>query len=519
MGNIALTTLVSRRDGSQGKEFARHLDALYVAGGRPALRSLAAAAQSRTRTGEGSKRCSLPTAQRISDWKSGRNVPASFDTLRPVLAVLIAAAQSRGAATDAVVNMRRWRQLWANAQPGRDRTRSARVARTIGAEPYSREDAPWFIGRGAATACIAQMISSAAQASQDRRVIALTGASGVGKTSLLQAGLVPRISRANLPPKSVSTVILGADPTRTLATLARELRSGRVAPDATLADKTPSRVDHTVLIDQFEQIFAPTVSEQDRMRSFGLIRILSEVAVVVVCVRSSQISDCHEYSLLSEALRHRHYSLLPMTTEELRAVTRCYLGGVDDRDDGLEEALIASICGCRSYGGVHGPEPAELPILSQALHVMSSTRKSSRPLIADFRRVGGPKGVVHSLADEFWDSMSEAERTTAKRILLELVAVRGDVGLMRRRVARSDLLKTMESSGLISHVLNALTDARLVTVDQNVVYLSHDLLLTWKRLRSWVDDQYPIWHHRDPDLQQHQDRAWRYAALHPRPLR
>ncbi|MFC4128095.1 VOC family protein [Nocardia rhizosphaerae] len=99
-------------------EFAGQLAKLHLAAGKPSLRWVAAAAR---RAGSGPQGRYQPhvSAQRISDWKSGRNVPARFDTLIPVLTVLGDRARRRGPVRAHLLNLREWRQLWDAAQPAR----------------------------------------------------------------------------------------------------------------------------------------------------------------------------------------------------------------------------------------------------------------------------------------------------------------------------------------------------------------------------------------------------------------
>ena len=68
--------IIGSEAGRPREEFARHLNALYAAAGCPSLRSLAGNAQLRARAGRAPGSAVAVTAQRISDWKAGRNVPA-----------------------------------------------------------------------------------------------------------------------------------------------------------------------------------------------------------------------------------------------------------------------------------------------------------------------------------------------------------------------------------------------------------------------------------------------------------
>lgn len=97
-------------------EFARDLITLHDAAGRPTLRMLAAWAQARADATGTSRRAVSISAQRISDWKSGKNLPANFESLQPVLTVLIHRVRRRGApVAPRLVDMRIWRKSWEDA--------------------------------------------------------------------------------------------------------------------------------------------------------------------------------------------------------------------------------------------------------------------------------------------------------------------------------------------------------------------------------------------------------------------
>src|SRR5690349_9272880 len=86
-GRSMTNTEPNDRTGSPRTFFARRFTELYEAAGDPTLRRVAAAAESRMRAAQGN-RPGGASAQRISDWKAGRNVPARFESLLPVVLTL-----------------------------------------------------------------------------------------------------------------------------------------------------------------------------------------------------------------------------------------------------------------------------------------------------------------------------------------------------------------------------------------------------------------------------------------------
>lgn len=493
MTSMGLVESADPGAGQPRQEFTGKFSALYTAAGSPSLRSLAASAQRRTKATRAPGSSALVTAQRISDWKAGRNVPARFDTLHPVLLVLIDAVRRRDTGPGVMLNVGTWRQLWCHAARTRP-SRDGQDERLPGAAAFSNEDALWFAGRDTATRSLLEMVDDAIAGRREDRVIALTGASGVGKSSLLAAGLAPVLHKRAMQSISVWPTAVANDLTHALASIRSELRHRHVdGRNLVAADRAPHVITDIVVVDQFERLFTNAASLSFRAQVVTLLWELTEVAVVLICLRSSSILDCANYPFLADALETRRYHLEPVTTAELRAIARVGIRGRSRGEaSGLEEALMAKICGTRGDTERFGREPAELPILARTLHAVASDQKGTRSDVDNYRRIGGAEGVVRTMADNLWTSISHTQRAEVKRILLHLVAVHTDIGYVRRRVPLQDAYQLFDGQIASLEVLNALTSARLITMERYELYLSHDLLLTWHRLRTWLDMENPV---------------------------
>lgn len=509
------------------EEFARHLNALYAAAGCPSLRALAGNAQLRARAGRAPGSAVAVTAQRISDWKAGRNVPARFETLNPVLLVLVEAARRRGNTAGAVLNLRQWRVLWGQAQVSRSRVPgSGGTQRSAATTSSSAAAALSYSGRNRVIGSLIEMVDEAMRQRREGRVIALTGASGVGKSSLIAAGLAPALQKRDKQPITVRSTVVTPDSEQVLVSILSELRlrhgggRGAVSTGRTPADIT----DAIVVVDQFEGVFTGKAPMATRDRIVALLGELAEVAVVLIGLRSSYIPDCYSYSLLADALEERRYQLEPMTTDELRATFRAGVAGTGNADAaGIEEVLIATICGIRGDAERFGREPAELPILLRTLSSMASNQKESTGHIDSYRALGGTKGVVHAMAEDLWAGLSRRQRAEAKRILLFLVDVHVDVGYVRRRIPLHEASELFDGESGSGDVFDLLVGARLITMDRHQVQLSHEMVLAWRRLGDWLEEAFPVWRTDRPshraERHLYRDRSWEYVALNPRPPR
>ncbi|MEU0004026.1 hypothetical protein ABZ079_06920 [Streptomyces sp. NPDC006314] len=189
--------------------FAERLALLYKEAGNPPLKSVAEAVVRLQRVDERGRPVRV-SAQRISDWRRARNVPAQFAALAAVLHILIPEARRLRPApvSSGLYDLTHWQRMWerALADPVGDRpappaqedqrppAQAPPVAGGVcpyrGLAPYRHEDARWFFGRERSTnALVAQLRA----AERTGGLVMLVGASGAGKSSLLNAGLVPAL--------------------------------------------------------------------------------------------------------------------------------------------------------------------------------------------------------------------------------------------------------------------------------------------------------------------------------------
>ncbi|MFI6776106.1 ATP-binding protein [Nocardia sp. NPDC050412] len=474
------------------KEFEGQFGALYMAAGCPPLRALAALAQKRALPAPGAQLA--VSAQRISDWKTGRNVPSRFEALRPVLLVLIDRARRRRETADAaLLSLKVWRELWAQAQPSKVSRFPAIIACPFrGAAPYSRQDAAIFAGRSRAIGDLATLVHEAAASSGPNRLVGLVGAAGIGKTSLLQAGLGPALESSPARGWTVLSVCLGSDPVGSVTDeISRCSTLGRA--DAPASDADSSTDDQRLLIIDGFEVFSSRLLEDETRESFlRLLVTLTDVAVVLISLRPDCIAACGNYPVLADMLAHRSYVLEPMDSDELRSVISEPPSRMGVKvESGLEEVLLTIILGSRVHRSRGGHQNSNLAITSMTMDAMWPEREGMRLTIASFRRIGGIEGALHRVADAAWSDLSAAQQRCAKRLILNLVSIRADADDTRRRVHRDQLQQILGGTAAAADALEKLLRARLITVAEDEVYLSHDLLLTWPPLTVWLEYERP----------------------------
>ncbi|MFI9828333.1 hypothetical protein ACIHIX_11650 [Streptomyces sp. NPDC051913] len=503
--------------------FAERLALLYREAGNPPLKSVSEAVVRLQRVDERGRPVRV-SAQRISDWRRARNVPAQFTALAAVLHILI--PQARRAqptpASTGLYDLTHWQRLWEQALTGSgDEERppaetppppTAGVCPYRGLASYRREDARWFFGRERSTdALLTQLLA----AERTGGLVMLVGASGAGKSSLLNAGLVPALTEAG---REVVQLVPGSDP---LAELTRRVPALTAVPDPAepgfaraVRDSVRAWADGdggsgdtrpVLIVDQFEETFTLCADETDRRTFVQLLHAASAPGdgpdhparpedpddpapvLVVLGIRADFYEQCLAYPELADALQHRHMVLGPLTSTELREAVTAPAKAVGlELESGLAELIVREV----SADGPRGAHDAGvLPLLSHALLATWQRRKSGRLTLAGYRAAGGIQGAVAATAERAWSGLDPAARTAARLLLLRLVRLSEDTQATRRRGTRRQLAAESTDPDKTEESLEALVRARLVTLDAETVEITHEALLhAWPRLRDWIDE-------------------------------
>ncbi|MFI6007589.1 PQQ-binding-like beta-propeller repeat protein [Streptomyces sp. NPDC051243] len=368
----------------------------------------------------------------------------------------------------------------------------------LGLHAYGRTDADWFFGRDELAEKLLR--SACAQLSRLSPLI-VTGASGVGKSSLLQAGLLPRIARVGLGvdrsagwPHVVFTP--GDDPLSALAeSLARySSEEAETTRSLLVGDRPEEALDGlserhaVVVVDQFEELFA--LGSAEGMRG-AFLRTLAALAgsgraLVVIAVRSDFYGICTDHPWLASGATE---FVRPMTYDQLRSlITRpAETAGLVVEPE-LTEVVLSDLNAHASSRR----RSAVLPLLSHALLSTWQRHSGRRLTVADYLATGRVDGAIAATAEDVFARLDAAGQGEARRILVELVNVADDIPEDTRRVVDRTALAL---DGPAVAALDALVRARLVTVgretssDRDTVQISHEALLeAWPRLASWIEE-------------------------------
>lgn len=372
-----------------------------------------------------------------------------------------------------------------------------------GLQAYRQSDHELFFGRE-------QIVAQLLQRVQQSPLVVVLGSSGVGKSSLVQAGLLSRLGQEPPPGwRVLGPVRPGRSPRAAL----QQALACRHAPPP--ADDYPALTEQLrafaaaaagpvlLVLDQFEELVTLCHSDEDRRAFQRLLASLigEQVLHVILTLRSD-----FEPQFVGDALQPfwpaaRFVVPLP-DRDELRKIVE---GPAELRVLHFEPPELVD----RLISAVH-QMPGALPLLSFTLSELYIRRLQRAPddralTTADYDSLGGVIGSLQHRVEAIYRSLpltaaaSDARPTQLhlRRLMLRLVSVEGGERARRRiPMAELDFGDAQENT---RHRLlrEELLDARLLVQGQEEfrdgeVYLepAHDALVCgWPRLSDWLREE------------------------------
>ena len=446
---------------------AWQLRQLRAAAGRPSYRRLAQRAHYSSST--------------LADAAKGERLPS--------LEVTVAYARACGGDPD------EWRRRWTTASEALADLGAARPADDAqgapspyrGLLPFEAEDAAWFFGRDDLVRRLVDRVGRLP-------VVAVLGASGSGKSSLLRAGLVGAVADVDSwrvmlttptdrPLDALSDQVAKLSG-RDVRQLRAELREDPATADVTIRAALPPGARALLVVDQFEEIFTLCDDPEERT---AFVDTLVDVAVgegrrttVVLGVRADFLAHVTRLPRLLDALGDEAQVLVgPPSAEELRAIV---VAPAERAGVLVDPDLVATVL------ATAGAEPGALPLLSHALRETWRGRTGQRLTLAGYSDTGGLGSAIARSAERVYAELDGAERAAARRILLRLSALGDGTDDTRRRIARGEL-DGVADPAVTDRVLARLADARLVVLGDGRVEMAHEALIrAWPRLHRWLGD-------------------------------
>jgi hypothetical protein len=355
-----------------------------------------------------------------------------------------------------------------------------------GMRPFTEQDATRFFGRDA------ELDDLVLRLRRGDRAIYVIGASGSGKSSLIAAGLVPRISRGTdgLPSFHVRTIRPGDQP---LAKLADALEGDPGAPADALGQLLAPHLPATSLllvIDQLEELFA-VASAEDRLGFLVAVRALraDPRCVLVFTLRSDFYGAFMESALWTDVDGQiSRIELSALRSDSLRVIIEhpARDAGVYVQPELVSRLLVDA-----------AREPGALPLLQEALLRLWGKRRERLLALADYLALGdgtrtGLAFAISEHANDVLGKQTHEQDAIAFRIFLRLVSFGEGRADTRRQQPLATLRSAGESAADFELVLQRLVENRLITVTGDKrgpvrVDLAHEILIhAWSTFAEWI---------------------------------
>src|SRR5215471_6948897 len=391
------------------------------------------------------------------------------------------------------------------AAPGRQRVSVASTVRQTnpypGLTPFDERDAALFFGRDREIEEVLQRLTS-------RRLLAVIGVSGCGKSSLIRAGVIPILRMGvapNLPARwRICTMNPGTHPLRSLQA-ALNAPSGWPANSFDLADYARKNLSPgetlLLIVDQFEELFRfrdETICEDGgNAASLFVNNLLTAVEQrdVPICIlltmRTDFLGNCAQFRGLPEALNDCYY-LVPRLTrlQQQEAIER----PLQEHGGAMHPALVQRLLNDSAE------DPDHLPVLQHLLRRLwenwgKRRKPANEPIgLTDYYAVGGWTNALNADAEAVMTRFTRSE-DGIRRMFQWITEHGGGEQPVRRPRTFSECLQV---SGLEKQRLREITSAfqerGLLRIsdqtEQSVVDLPHESVMwQWSRLKNWIAEE------------------------------
>jgi energy-coupling factor transporter ATP-binding protein EcfA2 len=298
-------------------------------------------------------------------------------------------------------------------------TTLARVCPYRGLLYFREEDAEFFFGREEGTRQLRAAV-------HEHSLVALVGASGSGKSSVVRAGLIPALRKNNTPVWEIATIVPGDRPLHALASalvpmlepqmseverltqinlLAQQFQDGAISLRDVVERvcvKQPGTDRLMPVVDQWEEIFTLTPDQAVRRRFIDSILEGTQKAKlsVVITLRGDFFGRAvTTYRPLSDRLQGAQINLGPMNEAELRrAIEEPAIKVGLNLEAGLVDTIVADA----------GDEPGNLPLLEFVLRQLWEERQGGQMHRPAYLAMGKLTGAIAQKADALYGGLSGA---------------------------------------------------------------------------------------------------------------
>jgi energy-coupling factor transporter ATP-binding protein EcfA2 len=372
-----------------------------------------------------------------------------------------------------------------------------------GLEAFQEKDCELFHGRQ-------RLVDQLLQELQEKRLLAVVGSSGSGKSSVVLGGLVPSLKAGKLLDSQnwqyYGLIVPGSNPLENLARLfcpECDDKSGSIEQKAQKFIQNSSYLtellNHTdnqpsaLVIDQFEEIFQLCLDVEKRQAFISnLLEVIQFPEVshrIILTMRSDLEYRVTKFSTFDSLFKKGRVQVVSLGANELREVIEKPAESVGLKfEEGLVDKLIQDFLG----------EDEVLPLLQFTLLKLWEKRERNRISMKAYTNLGRGRLALPNIAEDLYvNHFNSQDQVTCKRIFLKMVQPTEGKDFTSRRILCRDLYQVEVDREDVENVLNKLINkAHLVkftkgdmSKDAQVEVAHEALIRNWPRLVGWLEDE------------------------------
>ncbi|KPA11959.1 repeat-containing protein [Candidatus Magnetomorum sp. HK-1] len=379
--------------------------------------------------------------------------------------------------------------------------------------PYTTQDADLFYGRS-------KWVQTIHEDFKHHPFIAFTGSSGSGKTSLINAGLIPLLHSegnwqiASFRPKESPFFELSKALIPFLAghlnpfdrgKEIKRLADGFRLKNVSLFDVSKEIIEKQspdsrllLVIDQFEELYSLCTLTEERSLFLEILLDAVDLSAessehyfnILISVRADFLGQILSDRRLSEYWNRTDHKLAPMSPDELReAIELPAQRNETVLEPGLSDYILKTCI----------PSNIPLPLISFSLKCLWEKEHPTSLSIRGFEEMGATELSLANYAESIYESLSKKEKTITRQIFLRLVSPGEGTEDVRCMINRNEMISRNWP------LINLFLEKGLLIAERNhndeiiQIEVVHDILLKeWGRLHGWIQENrdFRLWRKR-----------------------